>query len=301
MWRRYTFGCDKCKVLYTPHRDYSPIFNKELSIAIQCIERLMEGFVLVSGSSVLAEALRTVRRDPRTIFVPNDIDIYIPWEKVLSFLYFLSNEYMTRSDEKKVAGFLEQVFRHFREYGLVAEGVEHKYFQRHPHGHPYYDMFEFQEMKSMTVFRIKDCVTDTVHPVKIQLMILGYKDFGNFTGDYKDWTCDILNNYDINIVKAAYSSMYRTIWFPTDPNIYDYIKAGKFYYNVARYMNKDMLLRIHKYVRRGFTFAGYYDEANGIVQLASTNQLLGQGSPDDIFLGPRSQPSPPGPCTDFHK
>jgi hypothetical protein len=261
----------------------------------------MEGFVLVSGSSVLAEALRTIRRDPRTIFTPNDIDIYIPWEKVLSFLYFLNIEYMTRSDEKKVAGFVEQVFGHFGDYGIVAENVEHKYFRHNPHGHPYYDMFDIQEMKSMTVFHIKDCITDTVHPVKIQLMILGYKDVSNFTGDYKDWTCDILNNYDINIVRAAYSSMFRTIWFPTDPNIYDYIKAGKFYYNVARYKNKDMLLRIRKYVRRGFAFAGYYDEANDIVQLASANQLLDHSNPDDIFLGPNRQPSPPGTCTDFHK
>jgi hypothetical protein len=116
-------------------------------------------------------------------------------------------------------------------------------------------------------------------------MVLSYKD-PDAAMYSESWKVDILKSYDINICRCSYDVDDREVTFPTDTNIYHYVKTGRFYYDVVE-GNNNTLPRISKYQSRGFEFAGYYDKNNDMIHLLSSNQIIQRRSiePDDYFLG----------------
>jgi hypothetical protein len=299
--RPYTVG--EFKINHTPTEEYTPVFDKLLSEAIRCIKRLIgRGFILVSGSAVLAEVLRTSDRDPGTIFAPNNVDIYIPVEMILHYLEeprYDSEDALYDSDDNHtdyvpingIDQFIGHIFREFKQEGICHCGVEYQQWFFHGNDEDLdCEVFEDLEMKCRTVFRVKDLATNCVHPVKIQLTVVKYKDEQDFDYDLNKWRRDILQSFDINILQAVYDVDQRLVYYPTDPCIYDYILARRFYYIVKRDHNREMLPRIRKYRLRNFDFCGQYDEVNDIyLTIPSGEMHAGAGiRPDDLFLRDRN-------------
>jgi hypothetical protein len=235
---------------------------------LTCLIALANGFGIICGSAVTAEALRTKHTDPRTIFRPGNINVVVLIDAIK---VQRGDRFRVVDIMPAVANFLRNLRTAIKEKGLDFCDDSSSRAVLRLSGIRY-------DLEKVAVAELKIRVTDPERANKaadmpvVQVMFMREHApapprwvIGNTTNRRrKDFRLRVLKGMDLNICRCCLDLEDRTIHFPTDRRIYDYIRTGRFY-NSPRLTKSDS--RISKFTSRGFFHLGSYDEFNKVVTI----------------------------------
>jgi hypothetical protein len=284
-----------------PSIGFTPVFNDTMSRFLLCVKKLSNGRYLVSGSSLVLEAMRTEQTERGGCYIPlpNDMDVYIALPRCFDNLMIYP---------KEVEGYVRQAFNKLRKImkdaGLrvVQRDIRDFPFRTNRQSdRPYNQTFGGRmAMVAIIEFHLMDYRSDHtyIHPVKIQLMVMHYVALPTFLCYRKrgNWVDDILDSYDINVCKGMLDIDTRRISYPiSDEYTFFFVRARKFYYEL-RSNNRDAGQRILKYTRRGFEHVAYFDRTGDeeeILHILADNTIV-----HDEWVYPHQELLPPGTIPD---
>jgi hypothetical protein len=291
-----------------PSQWKSLTFTPDVTWTLMALHRLVGGWMMISGSAVVAETMLRSEVNWNTVFKPGDIDVYVHTG------HLKTNKYYNPSDAESVADniklFIGTLIKKCRRRHDIElrDVTKLKLFK--PDGdrlHYTYGFSRTLRMNAMFEFKVKDISVsnvgdrDRVSPVKIQLMFVAPAPTAVCTSslatDVRSWQKQILKHYDINVCRCVFDIHKRTVSCPTDPDISDFLDRKQFVYDFQR-NNRNSGERIAKYIERGFKLVGFYDRDSHIaVSCGNTKLRRDVKEPSDFLLRPvdqRKRPRPSG-------
>ena len=283
MMNEYTIIDHRNQCFIGPCEQHSVIFDVLMTSFLKAVKTI-DPKCLISGSSALLETQIFQNNnnddDDDDRLFPNDIDVFIN----LDTLYY------------PMHGLGSMVEKFFRE--LFQEGCKHDvtYFDRatsiaDKNSKYRIDYGDYYTLGATAKVKVQEIGGNPRrHPIPVQFIFV----VSTFIGG--SWVAQgfeeaVLDAFDINICKCTYTLEDRTISFPTDVTVFQYVLQRLFYVKQSR--NKPMeLRRVLKYQSRGFRLCGYWSEDETVAHVLSTNELMytNKEALHDMFLQNVEQP-----------
>jgi hypothetical protein len=268
MSEQHTQARDDSKSFKAPSPRYSPVFNPDMTDFLAGLIAVANGFGIICGSAVTAEALRTRKTNPQTIFRPSNINVFVLLD---AFMVQMGITFRVFDILPTVAKFFRTFRTAINEKGLDYCDDSSSRAVLRLSGIRY-------DLEKVAVAELKIRVTDPQRAQKaaelpvVQVIFMKERGpspprwvIGNTTNKRrKNFGLRVLKGMDLNICRCCLNLEDRTIQFPTDRRIYDYIRTGRFY-NSPRLTDSNN--RISKFKSRGFFYLGSYDEFNNVLRI----------------------------------
>ena len=205
----------------------------------------------IAGGAVLAEALYRVGHCGSDLFLPNDVDIFIPaWTG--------SRQFWKIDD---LNAYLEQTFSFLFTKGFEVKDVRRKFQQREDdeeeHGMPTYGK---ACIFSIIEFQVKIHQPQPAVPIDkdVTYQLIFVKDFPKVNQTFAE---SVVSRFDFNVVRGVYNVQNQRIYFPTEDayniSISDFLQEKVFLSYIETSNKNSLRLRKPKYEQRGFTFGGF--------------------------------------------